>query len=331
MVYSSGLRLLGRRQAWAGAWLLALIALLITLSFLPASRLSAQQGLQPSATVLRLARDHQLLQDAGRLKLSTGQIGRLWAEIASDEQDLGHFDQAEEAYNHALKLFEPQPELRLDYAVTLNNLGTLYAIRGDHEASLNSRKRVLAILEKLGDPLAIARAQSHLADAYLGLNKNKEARRYAETAYRALEALPQAKKQDKASVLVAYSYASCMTGHCAEGLEAIRRARALTSETYPPDAFAIGQVLVAQGFAEWRTGDRVAAETDLREGIRILRVNLPPEHPFVVQALEIYRSYLSDGHRDVEARQVAEETKGIVENARRCSSCTVSIYSLRAR
>lgn len=129
MVYSSGLRVFGRRQAWAGAWLLALIALLTILSFLPASRISAQQRQTLSATVLRLARDRQLLQDAGRLKLSTGQIGRLWAEIASDDQDLGHFDQAEEAYNHALKLFEPQPELRLDYAVTLNNLGTLYAIR----------------------------------------------------------------------------------------------------------------------------------------------------------------------------------------------------------
>lgn len=321
----------GRSHSWAWAWLLALIASLIALSLTLACRCRALQGQQPSTAATRLARDRQLLEGVDRLKLSTSQLGRLWAEIASDEEDLGHFTQAEEAYHQALLQLGSDPALREDYAVVLNNLGALYSIRGNPEASLDCRRRALAILEKFGNPLAVARAQGYLADAYLRLGKNKEAREHAGIAYRALETLPNAKPQDKASVLVGYSYACCLTRHCPEGLEAIRRAYTLAKEVYPAEAFPIGQILTAKGFAEWRTGDRAAAETDLREAIRVLQINLPAGHPFVVQALEFYQGFLSDGPHDVGPRQITEETRRFTQQVRGCAGCTVSVNSLRGR
>lgn len=330
MVHSNGLRLFGRRQAWAGAWLLALIALLIALMFLPLRRTSAQQT-AGSAAAVRLARDQQLLQQVERLKVPDAQVGRLWAEMASDEQDLGRFDQAEQAYNRALQLLGSDSALADDYAIALNNLGTLYAVRGDAKASLDCRKRALAIQQKRGDPLAIARAEGHLADAYLRLGRNKEARRHADAAYRGMDELPAATSSDKGSALVAYSYASCLTGHCAEGLVAAHRAHALAAAMQPGESFALGQVLVAEGFAEWHTGDLGAAEKDLREGVHVLRANLAAGHPFVVQALEIYQACLAEAHKDTEARQVAQEVRSAVESSPSCVSCTVSVHSLRDR
>ncbi|HTF62417.1 MAG TPA: tetratricopeptide repeat protein, partial [Edaphobacter sp.] len=146
-------------------------------------------------------------------------------------------------------------------------------------------------------------AESHLADAYLALGKNKDAERHALLAARELSALPDATREDRASALVGYAFASCLSGHCGEGIIAARKAMSLAREALPPESFAIGQVHVALGYTEWRTGDIARAEGDLREGIRILRLRLPPSHPLVVQGLEIYRWYLSDLDRRCENKK----------------------------
>ena len=325
MVNSSGPRLIGWKHAWAWARLLALTTLL-TATY----STSAWQRMKPTAVADRIARDRQFIDASETQKLTPAQVGRLWSEIASDEQDLGDFGQAEEAYNHALRLLEREPKLQKDYAITLNNLGTLLAASGRGEASLNCRRRALDIQQKLGDPLEIARAQAHLADAYLMMGQNKQARHQAEIANRALEALPQATQKDRASALLGYSFASCMTHHCAEGLSAALRAMGLASRAEPADSFALGQIGVGLGLAQWQTGDRTGAEASLKEAIRILRIHLSPGNPYLLQALEIYRQCLDDDHKQMEALQIAEEERGMqTSSTNGCSSCTISVYGLR--
>jgi tetratricopeptide (TPR) repeat protein len=293
----SGLRLSGWKRPRAWAWLLVFPLLLN----LDQGAFSQQED---AATVeKRIARDRKTISEAERLQLNNGEVGRLWAEIASGEEDLGHFEQAESAYAHALEIFGRDPSLQIAYAVTLDNLGTLYALTKRGDASLDCRKRVLEIFQRSGNLLRAARAESHLADAYLALGKNKDAERHALLADRELSALPDATREDRASALVGYAFASCLSGHCAEGIIAARKAMSLAREALPPESFAIGQVHVALGYTEWRTGDIARAEGDLREGIRILRLRLPPSHPLVVQGLEIYRWYLSDLDRRCENKK----------------------------
>lgn len=289
------------------------------------------QQYNPGQKAAKIAHARQAIDDARRLNLTDGNVGRLWVQIASDEQDLGQFDKAEDAYLHALRLFESQPSLQQDYAVALNDLGALYTLTQRGEASLNCRKRALAIFQKLGDPLLIARAEGHLSGTYLMLGKNKDARHHAEIASRELALLPQATPEDKASVLVGYAFASCLTGRCSEAVGAARQAMTLVQQAFAPESFPMGQVYVVLGFAEWKTGEEAKAEQDLREGIRILRLNLPPSHPMVLQALEIYRHYLSDLHREVEADRIAQQKKDGEISERRCDSCTVSVYGLQGR
>jgi tetratricopeptide (TPR) repeat protein len=306
-------------------WLLAL-----TFSLTVVQPTFARQN-DPGQTRIHIANAHRTIDDARRLNLNDKEVGRLWALIASDEQDLGQFDKAEDAYLHALHLFESQPSLQEDYAVTLDNLGALYTLTQRGEASLNCRKRALAIFQKLGNPLQVARAEGHLSGAYLMLGKNKDARHHAEIASRELALLPEATSEDKASVLVGYALSSCFTGRCNEGVIAARQAMSLVQGAFAPESFPMGQVHVVLGFTEWKTGEEAKAEQDLREGIRILRLNLPPFHPLVVHALEIYRRYLSDLHREVEAQRIAEQQKDGETSQSRCDNCTVSVYGLRGR
>ena len=143
MVNSSGPRLIGWKHAWAWARLLALTTLLTA-----THSTSAWQMMEPTAVAARIARDRQFIDARETQRLTPAQVGRLWSEIASDEQDLGDFGQAEEAYNHALRLLEREPKLQKDYAITLNNLGTLLAASGRGEASLNCRRLVPSISSK---------------------------------------------------------------------------------------------------------------------------------------------------------------------------------------
>jgi hypothetical protein len=112
---------------------------------------------------------------------------------------------------------------------------------------------------------------------------------------------------------------------------AARQAMSFVQEAFAPESFPMGQVYVVLGFTEWKTGEEAKAEQDLREGIRILRLNLPPSHPLVRHALEIYRHYLSDLHREVEAQRIAEQMKDDEIAERRCDNCTVSVYGLQGR
>ncbi|MGZ5141645.1 MAG: tetratricopeptide repeat protein [Burkholderiales bacterium] len=299
--------------------------LLLAICYSPA--LEAQQGEESTAPAAHIARNRALIADAAKLKLNPIQIGGLWAQIASDYQDLGEFTESEAAYNRALALLEPESSAQIAYAVTLSNLGSLYDMTRNYDAAENCTRRSLAVLEKLGDPLMIARAQGHLADVYLAMGRNKDALRYSALAVQAVAALPGATSDDKGSMLISYAYASCLTSHCDDGLQAAREAMKIVQTSFAPESFPAGQAHLALGYAESKSGELNAADEDLREGVRILRRQLSASHPLMIHALDIYREYLAGNHRDAEAKRIAKEQ--MAGNKSDCSNCTVSVHGLR--
>jgi tetratricopeptide (TPR) repeat protein len=328
MACSSVIRSCGRRQprAWALAPAFAVLLLAICYPPIPLKGQPVEEAMSPAA---HIARNRALIADAAQLKLNPVQTGGLWAQIASDYQDLGAFADSEAAYSRALGLLEPESSARRAYAVTLSNLGTLYTMTGRYDAAENCARRSLAAVEKLGDPLMVARARGHLADVYLAMGRNKDALRYASLAVHAVLTLPEASSEDKGSLLVSYAYASCLSSHCDQGLEAAREAMKIVRTSFAPESFPVGQAHLALGYIEGKTGEGSAADDDLREGIRVLRMQLPPSHPVMLYALELYRDFLADQHRDIEAKRIADEQKAARDP--NCSQCTVSVHGLRVR
>ena len=307
----------GEKHTRALVWFLA-----ASLSSIPVQAAAAQTETQD--TVQRIAKYRTMIDSAPGLKLSEVQVGGLWSHVASDYQDLAQFTEAEAAYNRALALFERDGHAQAGYAVTLGNLGSLYAITGRLDAAENCRKRSLAIFERLGDPLQIARSQAWLADGYLAMGKNKLAERYSSQAIHAMATLPLATEENRSSAMVTFAYAACQNGHCDDALRTARQAMQIVGKNFAADSFASGQTHLALGFIEERTGDRIHAEQDLREGVRILRLDLPATHPLLTHALTLYRDFLVEDHRDVEARRIGEEMQ-----RHGCTSCTVSVFGLR--
>src|SRR5438045_9336298 len=120
----------GRKHTRALVWLLAL-----SVSSLPVWAVVAQPEAQ--STTKRITQYRAMIEDAPRLNLTELQLGGLWAQIASDYQDLAEFTQSEAAYTRSLALFEHDPAAQARYAVTLGNLGSLYGMTGRLDAAEN--------------------------------------------------------------------------------------------------------------------------------------------------------------------------------------------------
>lgn len=258
-------------------------------------------------------------------------LGRLWAHLASDYQDGMELTKSEVAYNRALRLLEPLPEARKDYAIVLDNLGSLYVMSGKYDESERCRKRALAVRQALGDDLEVARGKAHLAEVHLGRHKYKDARQEAHEAYTAMVALREPETSHIVAALVTLIYSECELNQCKPALDHARTAVSLASNAKPVDVLALGQAHLALGYSEWRNGIKGDPDEEMREGIRIMRSQELPTHPYVLSAMEQYRVYLESEHREPEARQIAEQVRAMTERpADACAQCTVSVYGLRS-
>jgi tetratricopeptide (TPR) repeat protein len=312
-----------RRCVWAATF----AALVLGFEFSRPARAYDSQSIEQ-----RIAQEIVLIHDGERNGLERLEMGRLWAKLASDYEDKAEFKKAEDAYNRALRLLESSSPQKADYAAVLDNLGSLYSMMGNPGASEQCRKRALALLEKRGDKLAIAQGKSHLAGAHLAMRRFKEARREALEAYNEMVALKDPDIGNLVSALFTLSYAGCGQHGCADALEYARRGWSLASGAFPADSLQVGMAHLALGFAEWRAEIKDGPDEEMRKGIEIVKMRTPQGHPYVLHALEQYRTYLAAVHREPEATEIAlQETQ--LEGARQpgCANCTVNVYGLRGR
>src|SRR5215471_344700 len=123
----------------------AACAVLVLLS----SLLCSAHAYQPRPAVERTAQEIALIRDAEQKGHGPLEVGRMWAKLASDYEDNSEFVKSEDAYNRALRLLEPSASEKVDYAVVLENLGSLYDMMGNFAASERCVMRSLAARERL--------------------------------------------------------------------------------------------------------------------------------------------------------------------------------------
>jgi tetratricopeptide (TPR) repeat protein len=314
----------------------------LTLLFGLTMRASAWQDVSDQPTLAeQIARDEQVIRAAEFEKLPVLDMGRLWEQLGRDHEEAGEFAKSEEAYNHALALLQNLPGATLEYAATLDNMGSLYLTEGNFDGAQKCRERAYSVRLQTGDGLAIARGKWMLAEVDIARKRFKDAQKKTSEAYAAMVALNDPKVTDRISTLTLLSYASCRSNQCALGVESAREARALALRELPADNILLGEALMALGYAQWKAGTppqpaqpgegvKDGPDEAMREGIRILRARATPGHLYVIGALIMYADYLRDVHRGAEADEIAEEEKALKSSAvSRCANCTVSVYGLR--
>ena len=277
----------------------------------------------------QIAQELALIHEGEHRGLEQLKMGRIWAKLASDYEDESELVKAEDAYNHALRQLEPSSSERVDYAVVLDNLGSLYDMMGNLRASELCRRRSLGLREKLGDPLETARGKAHLAGVHLGMHKYKNARREALEAYNEMVALKNPDTGEIVSTLFTLSYATCTGGGCSDSLEYARRAWSLASGALPGDSLQVGLAHMALGYAEWKAEIKDAPDEEMRKGIEIVKAQGSQGNPpYLLSSLEQYRKYLEAVRREPEAEQLAVEEAQLKKQSGKCANCTVSVHGL---
>ena len=324
LLYRLGLRRRSSRAVFAATVLLA--------GWAQSGYVMRADAIDASSLDVQINNEIAALHAGEKSGMAPLQMGRLWAKLASDYEDEAAFVKAEDAYNHALRLLEPSSLERVDYAVVLDNLGSLYDMMANFSASEQCRKHALEVREKLGDPLEIARSKAHLAGVHLGMHKYKDARREALEAYKEMVALKDTDTGNVVSTLFTVSYSTCTrTGNCNDSLEYARKAWSLASGAFPADSLQVGLAHMALGYANWKAQINASADEEMRKGIEIVKAQAAQGNPYLLNVLEQYRAYLASVHREPEASLIAQQEtqlQGVQQT--NCSNCTVSVYGLRA-
>jgi tetratricopeptide (TPR) repeat protein len=311
-----------KRYEWAILTSLVLLAVLT-----PAGE-AEQKALPEQQLNPHIALEVQAIQEQEKSGAEPLTMGRLWAQLAWDYERQMEYSKSEAAYNRALRFLERAPE-EIDYAVALGNLGSLYMLVGNYGGAERCRKQALAIREAAGDKIEIARGKALLAEVYLISHKYKEAHRTAQEAYTSMVTLKDPHQREALSALITLVYAECFHGDCTSTLEHAREALSLARAGFAPDSVDVGHAHLALGFAEWKTAMKDGPDEEMRAGIEIMKGLSSPQRPYVLSALEQYRSYLEATNRKQEAKAIALEEAQLGDMRRDCANCTVSVYGLR--
>jgi tetratricopeptide (TPR) repeat protein len=285
---------------------------------------------QDGAALLRAHIAHEVdwVHHSAELHLTRAQTGILWGRIASGYQDEAEIAAAADAYDRSLELLRTEPAARADYATVLDNLGSLYLETGRPNEAENYGNEALRVREALGDQLAIASSQHHLAEVFLVKRRFGDAEKEASMALEAQAAADDPDAGDRVGALLTRTYARCFSGKCAEGLQDAEQAMAIARTGFQPDSVPAAHIWLALGLAQWKTGAVEDADTSMRRGIEILRTRMSPADPLLLGALTQYSTYLEAVHRKPEARRVEEEVARENRQSEPCTTCTVSIYGL---
>lgn len=297
----------------------------------PAEGAALQATARSDLLEQRITQELALIRNGELQGLDPLKMGRLWAHLAIDYEDEAEFTKAESAYNHSLRILKPLPEGAADYVNVLDNLGSMYLMQGNPAEAERCSRNSLAVREKIGDKLQIARGRWHLAEVELGMQRAREARQDALAAYNEMLAIKDPQTNDLVSALITLTYAECSDDACTDGVTHAAQSLALARRATPEDPIQIGQALLALGYAEWRSGTKGSPELKMRESIDIFKAQKSSGRIYLLHAMAQYRTYLDAKHRGPEARQVAMEEEQLKKQSGYCPNCTISVYGLDQR
>ncbi|WP_035356212.1 tetratricopeptide repeat protein [Edaphobacter aggregans] len=283
---------------------------------------------QPTATASStdLAQERHVIDVAEREHVPEATIGYLWGRLASGYAAQADFARAEDAYFRSLRLLKDAPEAQKNYATLLDNLGVLYLAYDRRTEAEQYLKSAFAARKKQGDIIPIGISQMHLAELALANHKFKQAEKIATEAQANLTAAGDSGRAGLIGAFVALAYARCERNKCAEGLHDAEQAMELARFVYPSDSLPTGHVLMAMGFAKWKSGDNQQAEKMMLEGIHIVTTKNAPGAPNSRLALFEYRDFLNSMNRSLDVKRIDDQLA--LTTPQPCANCTVNVNSM---
>jgi tetratricopeptide (TPR) repeat protein len=291
------------------------------------ARAQSSQAWVESVERLRGAIKSAEAQHAG-----AAELGGLWLQLANRYQDLVELPEAEDAFVRSLTLLRAAGT-QAQVADALEGMASLYVATGRMNDARDLDKKALAIYEALGDKSHAGKMHETIALAWLFDRHAREAEAESAVALAELQLAGHADAADVVAAHLAHSYALCFEKKCAAAPEEVNQAMEVVRAKFPDESLEMVDVLLTQGFDEWKTGAVGEGDRAMGEALRLARGLKALPQPVIVNAqlgvMLQYDVFLKETHRRQEAAQMEAEM-GRLESAHpdACSGCTVSVAAL---
>ena len=257
--------------------------------------------------------------------------GVAWNIRALALQNLGNRDEARRSYETALRILRAVPDLSIQYATALDNLGSLEADSGQFAESKALRIRAKELYESVSDHAGAARISSNLALIALGQQNRKEARHYLTDAFYEESLVSTPDLRDLAWI----DGVACLVfegeGDFQAALDPIDRAIALWTRHYGSKYYLLALGYSLRGRVYDALRDYQRATTDLQHSLSLLSENNQSDTKVYFLTEIAYARVLRNSGMKSDASRVESQAQAALERLRhqQCGGCTISAATVR--
>jgi tetratricopeptide (TPR) repeat protein len=241
--------------------------------------------------------------------------GRVWSHLGSLYEEAGMYTQSEMAFLHAIRILKAPRLAPQDLASALDDLGTLYMVRGETKLAERLERQALTIRQSNQLTADLPRSFYHLATLSLREHRDENALDYARRAVAQLETEPGQGSDDEINARFALGLALCRLRQYSEAILATQNAMEVVRRSYRPDDFPTGFGSFLLGYVEWRSGNRAEAQNLMQSGEAAVEKQLGKRHPVTVSLLSQYERFLRSTHQKEAAKNIHKDLKKAQELA----------------
>ena len=269
----------------------------------------------------------------GSNQLGGVELGRACIMLGVAYGVKGNFNEAQAAFERALRILEGDPDGVGDYASALDNYAGLYSDTGQLEIATSMWTKALRLREKTGDHVALLRSFTKLAGVSLAQRRVRDAQQYLDRASAEMRLTRQPIEDDLAALVETQAWLSLAEGNAAAAAAGYGRALEISERVHGPGHWLTGWESMLCGKAYAQSGDMNQALENMRDGLDILDHALGRNNPKYLVAQIAYSQLLDRTGSHSEARRL----RAAAEQARKdfysgqCVGCTMNVNGFRQK
>jgi tetratricopeptide (TPR) repeat protein len=259
------------------------------------------------------------------------ELGVAWNVLGSAYLDLERYDDAKQAYQHAMEKLRPIPSARAQYASTVDSLARLEESLGQKDLAKALGNKARHIYEELGDSAGVAVTSTNLAVIAYGQRDFKTARRALQRAVHEAQRTTRLIDDDVAAIDATRSVLALHDGRVGEAISTIERAIDLWTNAHGPDYYMLGTGYLVRAQVLAKSRDYAGAISDAQHALAMAEAAVGRNSVAYLSAESIYAQILRASGAKQEGSRLKKEASTALANlqSRRCTGCTVDAAAFR--
>jgi tetratricopeptide (TPR) repeat protein len=259
------------------------------------------------------------------------ELGVAWNVLGSAYLDLERYDDAKQAYQHAMEKLRPIPSARAQYASTVDSLARLEDSLGQKDLARALGIKARHIYEELGDSAGVAVTSTNLAVIAYGQRDFKTARRALQRAIQEAQHTTRLINDDIAAIDATRSVLALHDGRVGEAISAIDRAIDLWTHAHGPDYYMLGTGYLVRAKVLAKSRDYPRAISDAQHALAMTEAAVGRNSVAYLSAESIYAQILRASGSKQEASRLKKEAGSALASlwSHRCIGCTLDASAFR--